>query len=246
MTDYTFLKHDIDVDPIFEIHELSEQNKQSLKTSGVWKPECPVPMERLRLLTVTHWDFAGNMNLNGQIMVLDAVAQPALDLFELLFECHFPIGKMQLMDAYRGDDNQSMEDNNTSCFNWRMVAGTTKASLHGYGVAIDINPVQNPCISFPEDQPGIAIYSPARGTNYGNRLSQRPNKKPREGMVDEMLECFYRHGFSEWGGHWDTPIDYHHFQVPRALAEELVAADPTTAAKRFLAHRDQLREKYGL
>jgi hypothetical protein len=246
MIDDRFLKHTIESDPIFQIHKLTDQNIQSLKESGVWKPDCPVPFERLRILTVSNWEFGGAMITDGQIMVLDAVAKSVLDLFKDLFECHFPIAKVQLMDHYRGDDHQSMEDNNTTCFNWRVIAGSSKASLHGYGLAIDINPIQNPFIQFPECEPNVAIFSPAAGRNYANRLPQRPNKEPREGMAEDILEVFYRHGFNEWGGHWDTPIDYHHFQVPRSLAEQLVLLDPAVAEQKFKEHIEQVRHEYEL
>ena len=37
-----------------------------------------------------------------------------------------------------------MEDNNTSCFNYRVVDGTTSLSKHALGCAIDINPFITP------------------------------------------------------------------------------------------------------
>ena len=37
-----------------------------------------------------------------------------------------------------------MEADNTSCFNYRVVAGTNRVSKHGLGTAVDINPRENP------------------------------------------------------------------------------------------------------
>ena len=48
-----------------------------------------------------------------------------------------------------------MADNNSSAFNYRLVYGTNHVSNHSFGLAIDINPRQNPYIAidgkiFPE------------------------------------------------------------------------------------------------
>jgi hypothetical protein len=60
---------------------------------------------------------------------------------------------MQLVDVYSGDDDRSMAANNTSAFNCRKVAGTSKWSEHAYGRAIDVNPVQNPTSPGPGRSP---------------------------------------------------------------------------------------------
>ena len=44
-----------------------------------------------------------------------------------------------------------------SAFNGRKIAGTDRWSSHAYGVAIDINPIQNPVIYLDEHQSIIEI-----------------------------------------------------------------------------------------
>ncbi|WP_081869924.1 M15 family metallopeptidase [Endozoicomonas numazuensis] len=47
-------------------------------------------------------------------------------------------------------------------------------SLHAYGTAIDINPMQTPYVSFDENTPGIASYKPSNGTQAGYKVSNKP------------------------------------------------------------------------
>lgn len=219
-----------------QVNQLIDQQINSLKVTGVWKEGCPFSPDRLRVLNVSYWNFDENPQSDGQIMVFDAVAEPVLNIFEALYHQRFPLAKVHLIDLYQGSDEASMDDNNTSCFNWRLMVGGAIPSLHGYGMAIDINPIQNPFIQFPEETPGVATFSPAAGISYANRLENRPGKSSRKGMAEQVIDIFRAHGFSEWGGHWDDPIDYHHFQVPRALAEQLIALDPVAAEQKFKEH----------
>lgn len=69
------------MNPIFEIAELTEKEISSLKTSKVWKSDCPVPIDRLRIVRLCYWDFEGQQHTDGQIMVLDAVAKSVMRIF---------------------------------------------------------------------------------------------------------------------------------------------------------------------
>lgn len=220
---------------IFEVAELTEKEIFSLKTSKIWKSGCPVPINRLRIVRLSYWDFEDQQHTDGQIMVLDAVAKPVMRIFKTLYKEKFPLAKVRLMDHYEGDDTKSMEDNNTSSFNYRTIIGGSKISLHGYGLAIDINPIQNPFVQFPdnEKQKAIAIYSPVKGRQYANRLQNRPEKPFRLGMAEQVVSIFKKNGFTTWGGNWDTPIDYQHFQMPRDVAEHLIKLKPEEAISYF-------------
>ena len=112
-----------------------------------------------------------------------------------------------------------MKKNNTSAFNYRPIEGTSTLSLHSYGAAIDVNPVQNPFVGNHgvnrEKDCGFTEVWPVEGLSYLNRAHPEP------GMVEPVVGIFYKHGFRDWGGYWKDPIDYHHFQLPRSLAEFL-------------------------
>lgn len=223
------------MNPLFKIDELIESEISSLKQSGVWESECPVSINRLRIVRLSYWDFEGQHHTDGEVMVLDAVAESVQQIFTTLYTQKFPLAKVHLMNKYHGDDAKSMEDNNTSGFNYRLIIGGSRISLHGYGLAIDINPIQNPFIQFPEDegQKAIAIYSPIRGREYANRLQHRSGKSFRPGMAEQVVTVFKENGFTVWGGEWDTPIDYQHFQVPRDVAEHLASTSPEEASSYF-------------
>ena len=113
-----------------------------------------------------------------------------------------------MIDEYDGDDLASMEDNNTSCFNYRVVDGTDSLSKHSLGCAIDINPLYNPYVVYDYKGTGETYISPSEGKTYADRSLDFPYK------IDENDLCyklFKQHGFT-WGGDWNSCKDYQHFQ----------------------------------
>ncbi len=174
---------------------------QSMIDTKAWTSECPVKLESLKLLELKHYDFNGIIQ-NGEMVVHSKIADHVLAIFQELLDIKFPIEKIKLIDHYNGNDELSMADNNSSCFNFRKIAGTDRLSNHSYGLAIDINPVQNPYVRIGQEQVTI---SPKSGTCFLNRHNQRP------GMLEPVVFIFEKHGFI-WGGLWDSPIDYHHFE----------------------------------
>ena len=113
---------------------------------------------------------------------------------------------MQLIDDYDGDDERSMQANNTSCFNFRAIAGSTKLSKHSKGLAIDINPLYNPCVKQRKD--GRTLVQPSTGRKYANRNKRWPYMIVKD---DLCYRLFIEHGF-KWGGSWRTTKDYQHFE----------------------------------
>lgn len=191
---------------------------------------APVGCDRLNLVTFRYIDFAGVSHDDGQIIVMDALASRVQRIFDTLYERRFPVSKATLLNAYDGDDEASMADNNTSAFNDRPVTGGSQLSLHAYGAAIDLNPVQNPFIR--RSGTGLSVDPPA-GLDYINRAQQRPGKPDRPGLAEAVVEIFAQNGFVVWGGYWDEPLDYQHFDIGRALAETLAALPSDEARKRF-------------
>lgn len=192
----------------FNIQEIPHEIRDSMKEKSIWSRSCPVGFKKLELFEVEHYDFSGNVK-TGQMIIFDGLSWPLLQIFQELFAMKFPIHSMQLMDFFDGNDDLSMEANNSSCFNYRKIAGTSRLSVHSYGMAIDINPVQNPFIT--EDKKIL----PKEGEDFLDRTNLRP------GMVEPIVPIFEKHGF-EWGGNWSSPIDYHHFQIPRKNIKQLI------------------------
>jgi hypothetical protein len=201
-----------------------------MKAAHVLNAGAPVGCERLSLVTFSFVDFDGVQHDDGQLVVMDADATRVLRIFRSLHERGFPIAKAKLMDAYEGDDEKSMADDNTSGLNDRHVPGSEHKSLHAYGVAIDLNPVQNP---FVTRSGAVFTFHPVSGADYFNRLISRPGKPQRLGAAEEVVSIFAENGFTVWGGNWDDPIDFQHFDVGRPLAEALAALPPDQAKRKF-------------
>jgi len=221
----------------YEISTLSTELKTQMIDIGTWKSDCPVDMDRLRLVRFMHYNFSGEQQ-TGEIVVLEAVASRVAAIFETLYQHRFPIAQAKTIEHYAGNDKPSMAANNTSGFNYRPIANKTLLSVHSYGVAIDVNPIQNPCmepqtISDPEE---VKIpIQPASGQAYLNRTNIRA------GMVEQKLEAsgltvvelFKQNGFYVWGGGWNDPVDWQHFQPSRATAEWLAFMSPEDATLLF-------------
>src|SRR5882672_5526829 len=104
-------------------------------------PRCP-RWEDLAYLEVDHASFDGPAR--GELVVARAIADRSVELFRRLWQVGFPIRQLRLVDDYGASDDASMSADNSSAFNFRVVAGTSVLSQHALGRAIDINPVENP------------------------------------------------------------------------------------------------------
>lgn len=205
---------------------------QAMTNQNVMSAKAPVQCDRLRNVTFNHYNFEGK-TATGKVVVLDAVAPYVDRIFNELYKKGFPIAQAQPIEQFGGDDNKSMDANNTSAFNYRPIAGKSSLSLHAYGVAVDINPLQNPFVEFTSW--GTATFKPLKGHEYANRMLQRFGKEDRKGFAEEIISTFTSNGFIYWGGYWDTPIDFQHFQTSRDMAY-LMTAMPTKEASKFFTN----------
>jgi hypothetical protein len=163
-----------------------------------WREGCPVGPADLRRLRLAHWGFDGAVH-EGELVVHADVADEVVRAFAALHAAGFPIERMAPVDRYGGDDDASMAANNTSAFNCRPIAGTSRWSEHAYGRAIDVNPVQNPYVRGDDVQP------PA-GRRYLDRGDVRPGMLvPRSSAV----QAFKAIGWG-WGGDWSSAKDHQH------------------------------------
>lgn len=202
-----------------EVGLLSNERCQLMKDVGVIDIDAPVQCERLRIVTFSYTTFDKSIRNDGEIIVFDVVAEYVKNVFNELNQNGFPIQSAKSITHFEGDDDKSMSANNTSAFNYRVITGGGDLSLHAYGLAIDLNPHQNPFVKLLGD--GITLIKPIEGEDYLNRMKHRLNKKSREGFAEDVISVFSKNGFFYWGGYWDTPIDYQHFQVSRELAQLL-------------------------
>jgi hypothetical protein len=170
-----------------------------------WRDDARCPrFDDLRYLTVEHVTFAGTVS-GGELIVAAVIAARTVELFRRLHAIGFPIRAMRLVDDFGGSDDASMAADNSSAFNFRTVAGTDVLSQHARGLAIDINPVENPWRR-PDG------FVPAEGAAFVDRTNVRPGMIVRPGPV---VAAFDELGW-EWGGDWRHAKDDHHVMWSRA------------------------------
>lgn len=159
----------------------------------------------LRYLQVLHRDNDGN-SIVGEMVCNVAISEDLMLIFKELYKNNYPIEKMRLVEYYACDDEASMRDNNTSCFNQRSITAGGRVSKHSYGLAIDINPKYNPYHKMKA--PGKDIVRPEGSQEYLNREAISPYIIRRG---DLCYRLFKQHGF-HWGGEWASGKDYQHFE----------------------------------
>ncbi|WP_026516576.1 M15 family metallopeptidase [Butyrivibrio sp. MC2021] len=164
-----------------------------------------ISLEDLRYCSLLYNDFEGNTQ-TGEMICNKKIAEDVIEIFCELYQNGYQIEKIKLIDEFGGDDTASMEANNTSCFNYRVVDGTTRLSNHAYGLAIDLNPFYNPYITYNND--GTTKVSPEGSRQYEDRTAAFPYKIDEN---DLAYKLFKEHGFS-WGGNWNSVKDYQHFE----------------------------------
>jgi D-alanyl-D-alanine carboxypeptidase len=167
-----------------------------------WRPGCPVPPSQLRAIRLAYWDFDGTRRL-GTLVVNESAVRAAETVFRRLYRARFPIRSIRPVDAFHGSDDRSMAADNTSGFNCRKAVATGPASWseHAYGLAIDVNTVENP---YHE----AGRWLPAAGARYADRTDVRPGMAVAGGV---LVEAFASVGWG-WGGRWSDP-DYQHFSA---------------------------------
>ncbi|MFG2088885.1 MULTISPECIES: M15 family metallopeptidase [unclassified Spirillospora] len=166
-----------------------------------WREGCPVAPSGLRMIEMTYWGMDDKPHTGGRLVVNAKAAEDLVKVFRKLYDIRYPIERMEPVDKYKGSDFQSIEANNTSAFNCRQATGSSSFSQHAYGLALDVNPCQNPYV-YADGR--IAHEQCAK---YKNREKDAP------GMIhagDKVVDAFDSIGWG-WGGEWSGARDYQHF-----------------------------------
>ncbi len=163
-----------------------------------YRAGCPVPPAQLRTVRVSYWGFDGKPR-TGKVVVARRVAPDLVTVFRRLWDVRFPLKRLDPVSVFRGSDDRSMAADNTSAFNCRFVGGTSRWSLHAYGEAIDVNPVENPYVRG-------GTVSPAAGRAFLDRSRYRRGMAMRNGV---LVRAFAAVGW-KWGASFG---DYQHFST---------------------------------
>lgn len=165
-----------------------------------WHAGCPVDLAQLRAVRVRHWTFADGV-ATGTLLVGVSNAKLVAAAFGSIYRSGYRIRRMLPVDAYGGSDYRSIEADNTSAFNCRNATGSSSWSNHAYGLAIDLNPIENP-------------YETDGTSSHPASAPYLVRSRRRRGMVhhgDAVWRAFAAIGW-HWGGDASGSIrDYQHF-----------------------------------
>jgi hypothetical protein len=170
-----------------------------------WEPGCPVGIEDLRLLRFNYHGF-DDLIKRARMVVHEDVAAEVLGVFERLFDARFRFKHIELSTRWRPHGPIDTTSSRTAAFNCRPALNpdltpTGTWSEHSYGLAVDINPLQNPYVAAD----GTVLRPAAEA--YLDR------SQDLLGMIHEgdiVVRAFAAIGW-EWGGHWSDSKDYMHF-----------------------------------
>ena len=171
-----------------------------------YKENPHVGRDDLRHIRALHWDYDEKIHV-GEIICNKLIADRVAKILHQLYDAHYPIQLMVLPDEFDADDEKQMRANNSSCFCYRAIAGTTKLSKHARGLAVDINTLYNPYYQDRAD--GTRYIQPATAADYCDRTWDFPYKIDHD---DLCFRLFTADGF-EWGGDWTSCKDYQHFEL---------------------------------
>jgi hypothetical protein len=165
--------------------------------------DCPKEIrDRQVVVAVTYLGFDGKHH-RGQLVVDRDLAADVSEVFQVALAAGFSVQSVIPIShpKFRGNgawsDDLSMAANNTSGFNYRNATGRATLSNHAYGRAIDLNPFTNPYVK------GDLMLPPG---------SRRDPTLPGALTADHpVTKAFLARGWS-WGGNWEDPKDYQHFE----------------------------------
>ena len=202
MQDRQFETLDLLPPPSDEVfHSTIDSIPSDVLARSSWVPECPVSLEELSYLTMSHFGFDGRFH-TGEMIVNAAVAEQVVEIFRQLHEVRFPIEQMRVITKEEIDAHPTGDWNDTTSFVCRPAVGSTSWSQHAYGTGIDINPFHNPYVKGD-------LVLPELASAYVDR------DDVRVGMIvpgDVATEAFGEIGWG-WGGNWNSLKDWMHFSL---------------------------------
>ena len=196
------------IDKYFRSYELPD-NVIKYISGKSFQENDNVKLSDLRYIKLLHYNFSGNIQV-GELIVNKDIANDIVSIFKELYQNQYQIEKMYLVDKYwtgegESTDTASIDVNNTSSFLYRAATGSSKLSKHAYGRAIDINPQQNPYVSYKSGSPK---WYHDNANDFIDRSTGLAHMITHD---DICYQIFKKYGFT-WGGDWNTIKDYQHFE----------------------------------
>ena len=184
----------------FDSHVTSPAPREVIARS-TWQSGCPVAARDLSWIRLSFWGFDQRRH-TGELLVNSAAADQIVGVFARLYEARFPIEEMRITTRAEQVAAPTGDGNNTSAYVCRAAVGASSYSQHAYGLAIDINPFQNPYIKGE-------LVLPELASAYLDRSWSRPGMITLDGPV---ARAFTAIGWT-WGGTWNSLKDLQHFSA---------------------------------
>ena len=172
--------------------------RAQILAAHAWHAGCPVALSQLRLLTLDYWGFDGRVH-TGQMTVNAAAAAPLLRVFARLYELRFPIRRIAPLEE-NGDVTASFGCRDAAASPCPGTPPTHSWSEHAYGLAVDLNPAENP-------------YTGCGRTRDPAARPFLDRSRLRRGMVTPAVVAAFRAIGWGWGGDWSGTKDYMHFSA---------------------------------
>ncbi len=167
---------------------------------STWEPGCPVGVEDLAYVRLAFWGF-DHQRHTGELLLNASVADDVVGVFRTLYEARFPFEELRITSRPELGAAPTGDGNGTESFVCRPTTGsTTTYSQHAYGLALDLDPFQNPYLKGD-------LVLPELASSYLDRDHVRPGVITPDGVV---VRAFASIGWT-WGGTWSSLKDYQHF-----------------------------------
>jgi hypothetical protein len=176
-----------------------EQAPAEVIDRSTWKPACPVRADQLDWVRVSYRGFDGERH-SGEMLAHEEVSADLVRVFRALWRARFPIEEMRITESRELDLKPTGDGNNTAVFVCRPNADGSGFSEHARGLAIDVNPFQNPY------RRGEVVI-PELASAYLDRDWRRPGMIRGDGPVVDAFDAI---GWG-WGGQYRNLTDLHHF-----------------------------------
>ncbi|MCZ4499516.1 MAG: family peptidase [Marmoricola sp.] len=168
---------------------------------STWVPGCPVAATDLAWVRLTFHGFDGRRH-TGELLLNSNVATDVVGVFRQLYAARFPLEEMRITTRPELTAPPTGDGNDTGSFACRPVVGQTVFSQHAYGLAVDVNPFQNPYSKGD-------LVLPELAGSYTDRGRVRPGMILPDGPV---VKAFASIGWT-WGGTWHSLKDLQHFSA---------------------------------
>ena len=213
------------------IRAITPAELEKLKKYQIYNDLCDDVITRIVAVEVEYVDFHQKIN-RGLIYVFDAIAPLVVDLFKDLQKNKIPVYGISAFEGAKFITNNKITNiipqtnyNYTGSFACRNSRGLNSRSMHAAGMAIDFNPLQNPFLQIDDASGKVVSVHPFDGVKNVNKKTKLRINPKQKGFIDAKTQkIFAKHLFVTWGGNWHSPVDYHHFELDKQVANLLKIA----------------------